>query len=139
MPPTMELSLVTRYTRCVHTLTPSQLHIAHHTITPSQSCAITPPHHHTITPDTITITSSYHHPHNTYHHTVTPPHHHTLHTLTTLTSSHPHLLTPSQVNRINLAADNPLQFAQCLLSAAQTVTLSIKRQVSNHTLCVYLL
>ena len=63
----------------------------------------------------------------------TPSHHHTSHT-----PHHPHLLTPSQVNHINLAADNPLEFARCLLSAAQTVTLSIKRQVSNHVLYICL-
>ena len=62
-----------------------------------------------------------------------------MHTITHHTPHHPHLLTPSQVNHINLAADNPLEFARCLLSAAQTVTLSIKRQVSNHILCNCLL
>ena len=63
---------------------------------------------------------------------------HTLNTITHHTPHHPHLLTPSQVNHINLAADNPLEFARCLLSAAQTVTLSIKRQVSNHVLYICL-
>ena len=113
------------YQVCTH---PHTITIAHHTITPS--------HHHTIIPSHLTPSPSHHHtitPHNTYHHshTSTPSH--------TTTPSPPSPPQPSQVNRINLAADNPLQFAQCLLSAAQTVTLSIKRQVSNHTLCVYLL
>ena len=81
------------------------------------------PHHH---PHTLTILTSSPSPPHTL--TPSPPHPH-----------HPHHLAPSQVNRINLAADNPLEFARCLLSAAQTVTLSIKRQVSNHILCMYLL